>query len=263
MDFATPIGIVVALIAILVSMVLDGGNPASLIAPPAIMLVLGGTIGVSLAGVRLKDLSNVAGAMKSALFAKVSAPDQSIVEMVRFADIARKEGVLALENAVRGVDDPFLKKAVQLAVDGVESERIRDLLEAEIEAMEARHKASAKFFKSMGGYAPTIGILGTVIGLIHVLANLSSPNTLGPAISSAFSATLWGVMSANVLWLPIETKLMRISELEVQTRSIIVSGVLAIQSGSSPRALEEQLLSYLAPKDRASSQAPKTKKQAA
>ncbi|MDA8374437.1 MAG: flagellar motor protein [Actinomycetota bacterium] len=263
MDFATPIGIVVALIAILVSMVLDRGNPASLIAPPAILLVLGGTIGVSLAGVRLKDLGNLVGALKSAILAKVSSPDQSIADMVRFADIARKEGVLALENAVRSVDDPFLKKAVQLAVDGVESERIRDLLEAEIEAMEARHKASARFFKSMGGYAPTIGILGTVIGLIHVLANLSSPNTLGPAISSAFSATLWGVMSANVFWLPIETKLTRISELEVQTRSIIISGVLAIQSGSSPRALEEQLLSYLAPRERAASQTTRTKKQAA
>lgn len=263
MDFATPIGIAVALVAIVGSMILDGGNPASLIAPSAIMLVLGGTIGVSMAGVRLKDLPQLIGGLKSAIMAKDPALDENIAKLVRFADIARKEGVLSLENAMREVSDPFLKKAVQLAVDGVDSERIRELLEGEIDAMAARHRSTTKFFRSMGGYAPTIGILGTVMGLIHVLANLNSPNTLGPAISSAFSATLWGVMTANVFWLPIETKLSRISEMEVQSRELIVSGVLAIQAGSSPRSLEEQLLSCLAPKARAVVEAGRTGKKAA
>jgi chemotaxis protein MotA len=250
MDFATPIGIGVALMAILVSMIMDGGNPASLIAPSSMLLVLGGTIGVSMAGVRLKDMGQVIGAIKSAFLAKVAAPEASIAEMVKFAEIARKEGVLALETAAKEISDPFLKKGIQLAVDGVDSERIRELMDGEIDSMKARHKAGAKFFKDMGGFAPTIGILGTVMGLIHVLANLSSPNTLGPAISAAFTATLWGVMTANVFWLPVENKLHRVSEIEVRTRLLIVDGILAIQSGSSPRLLEQQLMTYLAPKER-------------
>lgn len=265
MDFATPIGIGLALVAILVSMIMDGGNPASLLAPSSMLLVLGGTIGVSLAGVRLKDMSQVIGAIKSAFLSKVSSPDQSIQEMVRFAEIARKEGVLALESAGKDIADPFLKKGIQLAVDGVDSERIRELLEGEIDSMKGRHKAGAKFFKDMGGFAPTIGILGTVMGLIHVLANLSSPNSLGPAISAAFTATLWGVMTANVFWLPIENKLHRVSDIEVRTKYLIVDGILAIQSGSSPRLLEQQLLTYLAPKERQAIEAskPAAKKKAA
>ena len=257
MDFATPAGIGLALVAILVSMVMDGGNPAALIAPSSMLLVFGGTIGVSMAGTRLKDMGSVIGAMKSAILAKVSAPDQSITEMVKFAEIARKEGVLALESAAKDIEDPFLRKGIQLAVDGVDSERIRELLEGEIDSMKARHKAAGKFFKDMGGFAPTIGILGTVMGLIHVLANLSSPNTLGPAISAAFTATLWGVMTANVFWLPIENKLHRISDIEVRTKFLIVDGILAIQSGSSPRLLEQQLLTYLAPKEREAVEAAK------
>ncbi len=251
MDFSTPIGIAMALVAILISMIMDGGSPAALIAPSSILLVLGGTFGVSLAGYRLKDLSMIIGAMKSAILAKVASPDESIKEMVRFAEIARKEGVLALEAATKDIEDPFLKKGIQLAVDGVDSERIRELLDGEIDSMKARHKAGAKFFKDMGGFAPTIGILGTVMGLIHVLGNLSSPNSLGPAISGAFTATLWGVMTANVFWLPIENKLHRVSDIEVRTRYLIVDGILAIQAGASPRLLEQQLLTYLAPKERA------------
>lgn len=251
MDFATPVGIGVALVAILVSMVMDGGNPSVLIAPSSILLVIGGTVGVSLAGYRLKDMSMIFGALKVAILAKIMSPDESIQEMVKFAEIARREGVLALEAATKDIEDPFMKKGIQLAVDGVDSERISDLLEGEIDSLKARHKTAAKFFKDMGGFAPTIGILGTVMGLIHVLGNLSSPNSLGPSISAAFTATLWGVMSANVFWLPIDNKLQRISDIEIRTKRLIVDGILAIQAGASPRLLEQQLLTYLAPKERA------------
>ncbi|MDA8196413.1 MAG: motility protein A [Actinomycetota bacterium] len=263
MDFATPIGIGVALAAIMVSMVMDGGNPASLIAPSSLLLIFGGTIGVTLATVRLKDLSMMIGGIKSAMLAKVVTPDEAITELVRFAEVARKEGLLVLESAAKDVEDPFMKKGLQMVVDGSDPEVIRTVLEGDIDSMKARHKAAGKVFKDMGGYAPTIGILGTVMGLIHVLANLSSPSTLGPAISGAFTATLWGVMTANVIWLPIEGKLHRIGELEVKGKQLVLDGILAIQGGLAPRIVEQQLLTYLAPKEREAIEAAKASKKKA
>ncbi|MHB8189191.1 MAG: flagellar motor protein [Ferrimicrobium sp.] len=250
MDISTPLGIVVGLAAVMIAMVLDGGNPASLVAPSAILLVIGGTIGVSLAGVRLADIKNVIGALKAAIMAKKSKAEETVAALVRFAEMARREGVLALEAATRDLDDLFLKKGMQLIIDGVDGERIREILDADVESMRSRHRQGAKFFKDMAGFAPTLGILGTVMGLIHVLANLSNPSTLGPAISAAFTATLWGVMTANVIWLPISNKLAHLAEHEYLARLLIVDGVLAIQSGSSPRLLEQQLLTYLAPDER-------------
>lgn len=250
MDVATPVGIVFALIAVMVSMVLDGGSPAALIAPSAILLVIGGTIGVSLAGIRFKEVGKIIGALKSAILAKSPTADETVEILVKFAEMARREGVLALEAAARDLTDPFLKTGIQLIIDGVDGEKIRQILEADIDSMRARHKQGAKFFRDMGGYSPTLGILGTVMGLIHVLANLSSPNTLGPAISAAFTATLWGVMTANVIWLPISNKLAHLADQEHLAKLLIVDGALAIQSGSSPRLLEQQLMTYLAPNER-------------
>lgn len=265
MDFATPIGIGVALVAIMVSMIMDGGNPASLIAPSSMLLIFGGTIGVTMATVRLKDMSMLIGGIKSAMLAKAPAAEESIADLVKYAEVARKEGLLVLESAAKDVDDPFMKKGLQMVVDGSDPEVIRMILEGDIDSMKARHKAAGKIFKDMGGYAPTIGILGTVMGLIHVLQNLSNPSTLGPAISAAFTATLWGVMTANVIWLPIEGKLHRMGELEVKAKQLTLDGILAIQEGSAPRIVEQQLLTYLAPKDREALEAAKaaSKKKAA
>ncbi|MCL5053928.1 motility protein A [Ferrimicrobium acidiphilum] len=260
MDVATPVGIVAALIAVMVAMVLDGGNPAALIAPSAILLVIGGTVAVSLAGIRFKEIGRITGALKSAIMAKSVTAEETVETLVKFAEMARREGVLALETAAKDLTDPFLRGGIQLIIDGVDGEKIREILEADIEAMRSRHKAGSKFFKDMAGYAPTLGILGTVMGLIHVLANLSSPNTLGPAISAAFTATLWGVMTANVIWLPISNKLAHLAEQEHMAKLLIVDGALAIQSGSSPRLLEQQLMTYLAPADRASGDSQKQAK---
>lgn len=247
MDLATPLGILLALGAIIVDQVMGGGSPSSLLAPSSMILVLGGTIGVSLAGAMLKDAGGFVKAMKAAVLTKVTLPDAAIGKLVELAEIARREGLLALEAASGEIADEFFKKGVQLAVDGTDPEQIRDVLDREIDSMRARHRRAAKFFTDMGGFAPTIGILGTVMGLIHVLQNLSSPNALGPLISAAFTATLWGVMSANVLWIPIANKLKRTSQAEAEARSMILDGILAIQAGSNPRLLEQQLLSYLPP----------------
>jgi chemotaxis protein MotA len=137
-----------------------------------------------------------------------------------------------------------------MTVDGNDPEEIRDILEGEIDALRERHKVGAKFFADMGGFAPTLGIIGTVVGLIHVLGNLSNPDALGPAIASAFTATLWGVMSANIVWIPIANKLKRSSQHEVQGRRLILDGILAIQAGNSPRMVQAKLQAYLPPKDR-------------
>jgi chemotaxis protein MotA len=176
--------------------------------------------------------------------------NEHIGRLVELAEVARREGLLALEKAATEVDDPFFKRGIEMTVDGNDPEEIRDILEGEIHSLEQRHKAGAKFFNDMSGYAPTLGILGTVIGLIHVLANLSNPQVLGPAIAEAFIATLWGVLSANLFWLPISNKLKRSSQQEAQGRRLVMDGILAIQAGNSPRMVQSKLLSYLPPKDR-------------
>jgi chemotaxis protein MotA len=136
-----------------------------------------------------------------------------------------------------------------MAVDGADPEEIRDIMEQDLEAMKARHRAGAQFFQNMGGFAPTMGIIGTVMGLLHVLQNLSTPATLGPMIAAAFTATLWGVMQANVFWIPISNRLKRTSEIEVRRMELLLEGILAIQAGANPRVVEQRLLSYLSPKE--------------
>jgi chemotaxis protein MotA len=165
--------------------------------------------------------------------------------VVKLADKARREGLLTLEDSVADVDDDFLKKGVSLAVDGTDPEELREILECELMAKKAADKHSAKFFGDMGGYAPTIGIIGTVMGLVHVLENLSQPDKLGHLIAGAFVATLWGVLSANVIFLPIGNRLTRISQLEASRMEMVIEGVLAVQAGANPRVVAMRLNSLL------------------
>jgi chemotaxis protein MotA len=254
MDPGTLIGIVLAFVAVFASLIMEGGNPASLIVPSSMVLVFGGTIGAAMAGYLLKDTTGMVGTMKAALLGKVHPSDETIRTVVGFAEKARKEGLLALEEAARSVEDPFLKKALELTVDGTDSGELRDILELEIAAMRQRHKAAAKFFADLGGFAPTLGIIGTVLGLVHMLENLKDPSSAGPLIAVAFTATLYGVMFANLVFLPVSNKLKRASELEAHHMELVVEGVLAIQAGGNARLLEQKLLSFVAPKQRASFQ---------
>jgi chemotaxis protein MotA len=244
-DRLTPMAIGGALTCVLLSMMMDGGNPAVLIKPAPLILVFGGTFAVSLAGVLKRDVKSVKLVFKQAMGSAVIDMDASIETIVELARTAKQSTVMALENTVREVDDRFLQLGVQLVVDGSNSEEIREILEGEIDAMEERHKAGAKFFTDMGGFAPTLGILGTVIGLVHVLGSLSNPGALGPAIASAFTATLWGVLSANLFWLPIANKLQRISAAEVQVKLMQVEGLLAIQAGGSSRVVRTRMETFL------------------
>jgi len=249
-DPASLAGIGLAFFCIFGSMILEGGNPAALISPSAMLLVFGGTFGVAMAGGLMKDSTGFIGVLKSGLLAKPKSADSAITQVVTFAEKARHDGLLALEASMKDIEDPFLRKGIGLAVDGTDPDELREILENEIASLKNRHKAGAKFFENMGGFAPTLGIIGTVLGLVHVLQNLSQPSKLGPLIAGAFIATLWGVMSANVMWLPLANRLKRVSEIEVHHAELVLEGVLSIQAGANPRVIEERLLAHFPPKER-------------
>lgn len=244
-DIATPVGIGAALGVIMLANILEGGSPGSLFLLPPMLLVFGGTLCVAVAGGTLSDAKNAVTSVRTALFGKVASSADVVPVVVGLSDAARREGMLALESRVGDIDDPFLVKGVTLAVDGTDPEELREILESELHAKKAVDKHAAKFFTDAGGYAPTIGIVGTVMSLVHVLENLADPGALGHSIAAAFLATLWGVLSANVLWLPIAARLKRISELECTRMEIVIEGVAAIQAGSNPRIVAQRLQSLL------------------
>jgi len=247
MDIASIVGVVVALIIVFVVQILEGGHPASIILLPSMLLVFGGAFFAAMAGGILKDATGVGKSFQKVFLAKVTPPNQLVDEVVKLAERARREGLLALEDAIKTVDHAFLKRGLQLAIDGTDPEELHDILHAEIAAKKKADKAGIKIFENMGGYAPTIGIIGTVMGLVHVLENLDQPETLGHSIAAAFVATLWGVLSANVLWLPIAARLSRLSGVEVEEMELAIEGVLAIQAGSNPRMVAQRLRSLLPP----------------
>lgn len=245
MEFGTLAGVGGIFAAVVVSMLLEGTSPTSILLLPALILVFVGSFGAAMAGGLVGDLPMVFAQLKRAFVGKPSDGQQSVVSIVAMADLARRQGLLALEEIVRDVEDPLLRKGIELTVDGTDPEEIQEILEALIIAKRVEDKIGIKFFGDMGGYAPTLGIIGTVIGLIHVLGNLSSPEKLGTLIAGAFVATLWGILSANALWLPISSKLKRMSEMEGSQMEMVLEGVLAVQSGTNPRLVEQKLRSIL------------------
>jgi chemotaxis protein MotA len=247
---ATGIGVFAAAAAILLSAMMEGTSPAAFIDIPAMIIVFGGTGGVTLASVGMDGMKRI-----PALYKLVLSPDPPdfsgrVALLVSMAEQARREGLLALDAKVEEIDDEFTKKGLQLVVDGIDPDLVRDILEAEIDGMSARHHAGAAPFEKAGGFAPTMGIIGTVMGLVHVLQNLSAPSTLGPAISSAFIATLFGVGSANVVYLPIANRLKAISSEEAELRGLTLDGILAVQAGDNPRVVADKLNSYVSPAER-------------
>jgi chemotaxis protein MotA len=246
-DPASIVGIVMALVAIVAMITLEGGNVGAIFLPAPLILVFFGSIGAAMAGGLFSDAKASAAALKRALLSKPASADGTVEAIVGLAERARREGLLALETAVRDVDDPFLRQGLQSAIDGADPDELAEILSGKIETKRKADHQCAKFYEAMGGYAPTIGIIGTVLGLVHVLENLSQPEKLGHLIAGAFVATLWGVGTANVMWLPIAARLKRLSEVECQQMELVVEGVLAIQSGMSPRVVQQRLASMLPP----------------
>ncbi|GCD21065.1 motility protein A [Cellulomonas sp. H30R-01] len=245
MDPAGIIGIVVALVAIFGAMILEGADPMSVMLPAPLLLVWVGTIGVGLAGHTLRDAKESFAAVPRALRSGIPDPSETVDTLVSLADRARREGLLALEDAARTIDDQFLRAGLQAAIDGTDPEDLRMILEDKIATKRTRERAHAKYFQDMGGYAPTIGIIGTVVSLVHVLENLADPASLGHSIAAAFVATLWGILSANVVWLPLGTRIRRISDLECTQMEMTLEGLLSVQAGANPRLVGERLRSLL------------------
>lgn len=246
MDKTSIAGLVLGLAAIVVGQVLEGGHVASLFQPTAMLIVFGGTLGavmlqsplpVFLAGVRM-------GAW--VFFPPVVDAQKLIGDLGRWSQTARKEGLLALEAEINTLSDPFVIKGLQLLVDGSEPERLREVLEVEISTYEAKMKLASKVWESAGGYSPTIGILGAVMGLIHVMENLTDPAKLGSGIAVAFVATIYGVGAANLIFLPVAKKLMANIDRLVTVREMLVDGLVGVANGDNPRIVEGRLQGYIA-----------------
>jgi chemotaxis protein MotA len=250
MKASTGIGIGLAFFGILLAALMEGTSPASFIDIPALIIIFAGTGGATMASVGIEGMRRIPDLYRLVLRAPEPDVAGRVSLLVTLAEQARREGLLALDQRVAEVDDSFTRKGLQLVVDGIDPDLVREVLEAEIDGMVARHHAGAAVFDKAGGFAPTMGIIGTVMGLVHVLQNLAAPSTLGPAISSAFIATLFGIGTANVVYLPVANRLKSLSTAEVELRTLTLDGILAVQAGDNPRVVAEKLNSYIAPVNR-------------
>jgi chemotaxis protein MotA len=252
MKASTLIGLIIGCAGIGLGATMEGSNVVAVLNPSAMLIVLGGTLGAAMAGTSFENFKNIPKLYKKVFSA--APPDMvgRMNELVGFAEKARRDGLLALDEQLGSVEDPYTKKGLQLVVDGTDPDLVADVLEAENDSMRKRHAAGVQPFEKAGGYSPTMGIIGTVFGLVHVLGNLDSPETLGPSISAAFIATLIGVASANVVFLPVAARLKALSAEELQFRNMTLEGILAIQAGDNPRVVAEKLLAYVPPSKRPS-----------
>ena len=250
MDIATIGGLILGFSAVIAGFVLEGGHLSSVFQLPAMLLVIGGTVGASMITTSFATLANIPRYLRIAMFGRSLDPMATINHMVEMAERARREGILGLEKDLNRIKEPFFRKATQLIVDGTEITVLTSALETEMVNIEERHKNGMMLFNKMGGFSPTLGIIGTVLGLIHTLANTEDASKMASSIAAAFIATLWGVGLANLLYLPIADKLKFRHEEEMLYFGLIIAGATSIQSGENPRMLREKLMSFIHPANR-------------
>jgi chemotaxis protein MotA len=248
MKVSSIIGLAVAIGGLFLGSTMEGSNPMAVLNLPAMLIVLGGTLGATIMGTSFESVINIPKLYVKAFNAAPPDLNAKVAELVGYAESARRDGLLALDEVTSSIEDPFTRKGLQLVVDGTDPDLVADILESENDAMRKRHAAATQPFEKAGGYAPTMGIIGTVFGLVHVLGNLDRPETLGPSISAAFIATLLGVASANVIYLPMAARLKQLSQEELHARAMIVEGILSIQAGDNPRVVQEKLITFVPPK---------------
>lgn len=244
-DFGVVGGLILGVCAMVGGMILEGTSPAAYWAISAAVIVFGGTFGAQLVASGIQTIKTIPSQLKRAITYRPVDKPESIRTLVKFAEKARREGLLVLEDDLQETDDEFLRRGVQLVVDGTDPELVKEILEIEVDALASENGKKAKVWAQLAGYSPTMGIIGTVMGLVNVLANLSDPGSLGPMIAVAFVATFYGVMFANLWYMPISMKLMSASDDEVSGRELVLEGILAIQSGDNPRIVEEKLVAFL------------------
>lgn len=246
MDFGPLIGIGVALAMILLGNVIEGGHLSSLLGGPAAMIVIGGTVGAVIVQFPFPTLANSLR-LAGALFKKPAVEPAKIVdEIVEYANKARRDGILALEKLAPNASDPFLSRGLLMAIDGTDSNGIREAMELVIGQEEEHSEDAAKVYEALGGYSPTVGIIGAVLGLIHVMANLSDINAVGSGIAAAFVATIYGVGFANIICLPLGGRIKFRARDQAKMKEMMLMGVLAIQEGTNPKLIREKLAGYLA-----------------
>ncbi|MGC8503880.1 MAG: flagellar motor protein [Acidithiobacillus sp.] len=246
MDILTIAGLLLGLGGILLGQMLEGGKVASILQLTAFIIVIGGTTGAVMIQYTMPIFIKALKMLPWMIFPPRTAPQPIVEKILEWSNTARKNGLLALEGLVDSIADPFLQKGLQMLVDGTEPEKIRATLEVELLAREELDRQAAKVFESAGGYAPTIGILGAVLGLIHVMENLADPAKLGAGIATAFVATIYGVGSANLLFLPISNKLKGVVHEQSYLREMIIEGLVAIAEGENPKIIESRLQSFYA-----------------
>lgn len=249
MDISTIIGIIGGL-GLIVWGILDGGSLGAFINFPSLAIVLGGTVGALFVQYPLDMITKLPQITAHAFRTKSWAPSELITLMVNFAQKARREGLLALEDEASDVDDDFLKKGIQLVVDGTDPELVRNILEVELNFLEERHKVGQNMYFMMGATAPGFGMIGTLIGLIQMLGQLDKPESVGPAMAVALITTLYGSILANLFFNPLAGKLSMRSAEEILMKEVIIEGILSIQAGENPRIVEEKLKAFLAPANR-------------
>ena len=253
MDLATILGLVIGIVLVIISICLGDAGIASLkgfLDAPSVLITFGGSFCAVLASNSLSEF--IEGLKSIKLVFKVYAEDtgEMIRRIIDLSNVARKEGLLSLEEAAADLDDAFLKKGILLIVDGTDPELVRAIMETELMSLEERHKSKAAFWDSLGAMGPAWGMIGTLIGLINMLGNLSDPGSLGPAMSVALLTTMYGSMLANWLCAPVANKMKSNSGKEVMVKQIMIEGLLSIQAGENPRVIEEKLKSFVAPRDR-------------
>lgn len=245
MDLATIIGLVLGLGAVFGGAALEGLHMTALVQPTAALIVVGGTVAATFVSFPMSTLMTALKDVKKVFLPPNEDPEAVIKNIINYAAKARRNGLISLEQEAQTVKDSFTKKGISLVVDGIDPQKLRETMEIELGSFEEHGKGSAEVFESAGGFAPTIGIIGAVLGLIHVMSNLSDPSKLGSGIAVAFVATIYGLMMANLFCIPFGTKLKHRLKEELLQKEMVIEGLIAIQNGENPHFIEQKLRAYL------------------
>ena len=251
MDLGTLLGIVSGFGLVIIAMSIGGGLGAFINAP-SVMIVCGGTMGATLINYPISDVLGVIKVAKNAFFSEKVKTEKIMEMLIEMSKVSRREGILGLEKMLKDIKDPFFVKGMTLMIDGIEPTKLSELLDTEVEYIEERHRLGAEIFMTMGNFAPAMGMIGTLIGLVKMLMQMDDPSSIGPSMAVALITTFYGVILANLIFIPISGKLRTRSAQELATKQLIMSGVLSVQSGDNPRMLEQKLHSFVSPKERKS-----------
>ena len=244
MDIATIIGLVAG-VSLLLWAIMGKSDLGTFMDSSSVAIVVGGAVSASLIGFPLRNILGIAKVVKNCFFAKAGNANDLITDMVRYAEIARRDGILSLENVTHEINDPFIVSGIQMAVDGTDPDLIETIMMNDLETIESRHNEGRALFENIGKYAPAFGMIGTLIGLVIMLKNMNDPATIGPAMAVALLTTLYGALIANLIALPMADKLGLRSREELLLKMIVIKGVMAIQSGDNPRIVEQKLKTFL------------------